>query len=235
MIRPTTLDEMRNILNTIHPSTYRYYDELPLPLQKEVIREWPHLLRNFIDPHRELIKIALSDPHAYSYIQEYLDGIIEFDEELQLLAVNHDPPFSSVDYVSPLKLISNPTEKVILLAVGINGHDLYYVNNPSYAACMIAVRETGYAISCVPKPWSYELRMAAAQHYGISEIPDPTYEEQCAAMDASTQAIRDIKNPTEEIQLRAVMENSGNIKLITNPCIQAILAAYPLTIENDLL
>ena len=214
---PTTISEF--IDSVTHPKLYAFYDDLELSLQLKIITAWPYLIYNFKNPSRKLIK------HHLTNYPLYIGNIDNPDEELQLIAVNNDHPFSSLSYVPPITKIQNPTNSVVLLVAGLFGSDLSYVRNPSFDAVMLAVRHQGWSIAYMPKPWSCELRMAAAQNYGIHAILNPTPDEQMAAIYNNPYEIKHIANPTDEVQISAVIADPKCITFIDNPCIQAILAA----------
>ena len=87
--------------------------------------------------------------------------------------------------------------------------NIKYINNPSEAVQLAAVKEKGYD-TC----------------YALEHIKNPSEAVQLAAVKEYGDAIKFIKNPSEAVQLAAVKEDSRAFQYINNPSKAVQLADY---------
>ena len=102
--------------------------------------------------------------------------------------------------------IKNPSERVQLAAVKLNGHLIKYINNPSEEVQLAAINRHADA---------------------IKYIRNASEQVQLAAVKKDGQVIEYIKNPSEEVQLVAIKNNYSSLfvfKVI--PCIAAVKLAF---------
>lgn len=92
------------------------------------------------------------------------------DEESQILTINDNPQF--------IQYITNPTEKVIIAALSLDGHCIQYINDPPESLQYVAIR-TNYT--------------------AIKYINNPFEEIQYFAVSRCSSAIDYIENPTEKV------------------------------------
>ena len=102
-----------------------------------------------------------------------------YSEEEQLLMVMSD------DY-SNFDKIKNPTEKIQVFALCLDGEYLKNIKNPSEDLQLFAVESDGYAIEHIKNP-SEKIQLAAVE----GDYPE---------------SIQYIKNPSEKVQLAAIKD-----------------------------
>jgi len=142
--------------------------------------------------------------------------------QIQLLVVHKDGRL--------IKYMNNPTTAVQLAAVKQNGYAIEYIIKngiePSEAVQLAAVQRNGNVIEYISNP-SEAVQLAAVQQDGtaIYYIKNPSEAVQLAAVQQNGIAIYYIKNPSEAVQLAAVKQNWNAIEYISNPSEVVQLAA----------
>lgn len=99
-----------------------------------------------------------------------------------------------------LKQLTDPSEEVMLYAVGSAWNNLKYFRQPSMAVRKAALENKGWA---------------------IQYIADPTLEEKLAAVKKDADAIQYIPNPECTVQVEAIQTSWNAIRYIGSPCIKA--------------
>ncbi len=133
-------------------------------------------------------------------------------EEVQIRAIRKHKWALAIGY------ISNPTERIQLIAVNQYGRSLRLIKNPSLAVQLAAVRKDGTAIQFVDNP-SEELQLEAVKQNGgaIKYLNSPSQAVQLAAVRQKGYVIVAIENPSEKVQIAAVTQDEYAIYSIDNP------------------
>ena len=105
-------------------------------------------------------------------------------ETIKELIVKENPDF--------IQYIDNPSEKIQMLAVRIDGLAIQFIKNPTTETKLEAIKNDGYAIQF---------------------IKDPTEEMQILAVQQNGNVIKFIKNPSEKIQEEAIKQNFNVLRL----------------------
>jgi hypothetical protein len=183
---------------------------------------------------RELL-VSIKSGYSIDDILDFLDRHrVAWDELKKIRAVTEKKPIAEsrdlnsmseeeqirlVEYLPySISKITNPSERVQLAAVSIEGDVIKYISNPSKEVKLAAVRNRGRAIAYIEDPDEDIKRTAVTENgYSIRYISNPSLLIQMTAIDDASGAIRYIKNPIEQIQLYAVNKASYSIEDIEFP------------------
>jgi len=144
-----------------------------------------------------------------------------FSEDMWLAAVKYWDGKRAIQYVE------NPSEAVQLAAVKEYPNAIRRIKNPTEAVQIAAVRANGDLIQIIDNP-SEAVQIAAILQDGdaIRYIENPSEAVQLAAVNNAGYTISYIENPSEAVQLAAVKTNNGHaIEYIKNPSEAVQLAA----------
>ena len=117
-----------------------------------------------------------------------------------------------------IDFIDNPSEAVQLEAVKKSGYAIYSIKNPSEKVQLEAVKQNGIAIQHI-KNQSEAVQLEAVKENGlaINYIKNPNKAIQLEAVKQNGFAIKYINNPSEKLQLEAVKEDGNAIRYIKDP------------------
>ena len=206
---------------------HNFYGEKQL---KEYYTELENLFKKFLEykiPLAEIILMGNSDDNNESEMHESEDiDYNNMSEEEQIQAVKEDP--WKIDY------IKNPSRDVLITAIKEDPYVLSHINfilndmSPELKQELqsIAVKQNGFAVSCIDNPSEEIQLMAILQKPGaIKYIKHPSEEVQLAAVRREPMVIGMMPYASEEVQIIAVEEFPAVIHWIKNPSEAVQLAA----------
>lgn len=116
-----------------------------------------------------------------------------------------------------LKDLDNPSEELMLYAVGNAWNNLKYFKNPSSAVRRAALENKGWAIQYIEDPTAEEKLIAVRRDAdAIGYIDSPDCQVQTEAVNSAWNAIRLIKAPCPEAKRLAIQKNEQAIGYITD-------------------
>jgi hypothetical protein len=208
-------------------------------LQKQEDKE--ERAKNRIRKSTEVEK-SVFDAEVKKYEGKYVWGN-EIDGDTALyLAVHKLAPNEEIKEKAALKAvrqessayyyINNPSEAVMLLALKHSLYDETYqifkrIDNPTEAVQLAAVKlQEGELIEYIKNP-TEAVQLAAVKNsaFAIEYIKNPTEAVQLAAVKGDAYVIEYINNPSEAVQLAAVKKDGQAIEYINNPSEAVQLAA----------
>lgn len=114
-----------------------------------------------------------------------------------------------------LRELENPSEELMLYAVGNAWNNLKYFQDPSPAVRRAAIENKGWAIQYIATPTQEEQLLAVSRDAdAIQYIADPDCEVQVRAVERSWNAIRYIASPCQTAKELAVSRNEQAIAYI---------------------
>lgn len=116
-----------------------------------------------------------------------------------------------------LKKVKDPSDELILLAIGQNPHAIQFVENPNEEMQLLAVQGDGMTLEFLKNP-TLEIQKMAIEQNGcaLKFIDNPSKDTQLLALKSNGEALEFIQNPTQEMQLLALNTSGGAIKFIEN-------------------
>ena len=165
---------------------------------------------SYIEPSHALKQLAQQkDAEVVKRNPLLIELMPDPTEEIQLIAIE-------TSLGRAIENIKNPTKKVQLEAVKIDGKHIQYIKNPSYEVQEEAIKQNGWAIVYIKEPPLELMRIAVKQapdniraikreyNDGINENCDAPEEIQLLAVNQRPELLKYFKDPTEKVQLAAI-------------------------------
>ncbi|MGL5148991.1 MAG: hypothetical protein ACRC7N_00255 [Clostridium sp.] len=168
------------------------------------LRENPFGIENIENPSNEMKLIAVkSNGLAIRYIKG------ELGEDIKREAIISNP--LCVEYINDL------SEDLLVLAVKNLWNSLKLIKNPSNRVIEEAVKTKGWALQFVNEPWEELCVTAVKRDYdAIKYISNPSERVQLEAINTHWGAIKFIKNPTLASKIAAIKGDEESINYIAN-------------------
>ncbi|MGL4772691.1 MAG: DUF4116 domain-containing protein [Clostridium sp.] len=168
------------------------------------LRENPFGIGDIENPTEEMMKVAVK---SNGLAIRYING--EVAEGIKRAAILSNP--LCIEYIEGL------SEDLGILAVKNLWNSLKLIKNPSRKVIEEAVKTKGWALQFVSNPWEELCIEAVKKDYdAIKYIENPTEGVQIEAIKSYWGAIKFIKNPTLKAKVEAIKSDEESINYIAN-------------------